>query len=142
MLSLKLYYEWYIVKTLKYLLTRLEGSGNVPGDIYTDLHRSGLIEQPLYGDNDVKLKWIARQNWAYSKTFWLNDAFMDVGSCLMTYYCYSFLSMLRNRKFATIFFLQKPSREYYPRCSFDLVTLFDCTDRMNIECYSLYVISI
>ncbi|KAK6045371.1 hypothetical protein COOONC_17125 [Cooperia oncophora] len=43
--------------------------GLVPGDIYSDLHRSKLIPEPLFGDNHLHLSWIAAENWTYTKTF-------------------------------------------------------------------------
>ena len=37
--------------------------GRVPGDIYTDAHRNGLIDDPMLNDNDVRLRWLGESNW-------------------------------------------------------------------------------
>jgi beta-mannosidase len=41
----------------------------VPGDIYTDLLRMGKIGEPFYRYGDVEYRWIAYDNWTYSKKF-------------------------------------------------------------------------
>ncbi|VDM75772.1 unnamed protein product, partial [Strongylus vulgaris] len=43
--------------------------GIVPGDIFTDLHRNGIIPDPLFGDNHLDLRWVASDNWTYTKSF-------------------------------------------------------------------------
>uniref|UniRef100_A0A1I7V3Q8 beta-mannosidase n=1 Tax=Caenorhabditis tropicalis TaxID=1561998 RepID=A0A1I7V3Q8_9PELO len=47
------------------------GTGTVPGDIYSDLYASGIIDDPLYGENHLNLKWISEDDWTYSKTITL-----------------------------------------------------------------------
>ncbi|CAL1537672.1 unnamed protein product [Lymnaea stagnalis] len=43
--------------------------GQVPGSMYTALLNNGIIQDPLYRDNDVKLDWLGRADWTYSRTF-------------------------------------------------------------------------
>ncbi len=40
----------------------------MPGDIYADLERAGVIGNPLYGFNDVLTRWVAYDNWTYYKS--------------------------------------------------------------------------
>ena len=47
-------------------------SGQVPGDITTDLYRNGLIEDPFYDDNIKKYAWIHERDWTYEKHFVLS----------------------------------------------------------------------
>ena len=44
-------------------------SGTVPGDIYTDLFNSKIIDDPLYGDNHLFTTWISNDDWSYSRQF-------------------------------------------------------------------------
>ena len=44
-------------------------TGQVPGSMYTALLDSGVIQNPLYRDNDVKLAWIGHENWTYTRYF-------------------------------------------------------------------------
>ncbi len=45
------------------------GSASVPGDVYTDLWRSGRIDDPHVGRNGQKAKWIMDYEWWYFKQF-------------------------------------------------------------------------
>ena len=49
--------------------TGLSVTGQVPGSMYTALLDSGVIQNPLYRDNDVKLAWIGHENWTYTRYF-------------------------------------------------------------------------
>jgi len=42
---------------------------NVPGDVYYALFESGMIPDPMYGDNYIKCKWVAEYDWLYYKSF-------------------------------------------------------------------------
>ena len=42
---------------------------HVPGDVTDDLHRAGLIEDPLFGENLKKLSWIYDADWTYECLF-------------------------------------------------------------------------
>ncbi|WKY00660.1 hypothetical protein Q1695_015022 [Nippostrongylus brasiliensis] len=55
----------------------ITGRGVVPGDIYTDLQNAKVIDDPLYGDNHLYLRWVAAENWTYSRNFELNKAFLE-----------------------------------------------------------------
>ncbi|XP_071101413.1 beta-mannosidase-like [Haliotis cracherodii] len=46
---------------------------SVPGSMYTALYTNKLIPDPLYRDNDVKLRWIGREDWTYTRTFQLSS---------------------------------------------------------------------
>lgn len=41
----------------------------VPGSVYDDLLRAGLIEDPYYECNSVKCEWVANRFWSYQTTF-------------------------------------------------------------------------
>ncbi|XP_077528350.1 beta-mannosidase-like [Haemaphysalis longicornis] len=41
----------------------------VPGGIYTDLQKEGLIGEPYYGFNDVKYQWVGLENWTFTRKF-------------------------------------------------------------------------
>ncbi|MFH4983961.1 hypothetical protein AB6A40_010670 [Gnathostoma spinigerum] len=55
------------------------GIAVVPGDIYGDLHRNNLIDEPLFGDNDRKLRWISESDWIYRCDFYLGKEWNKVG---------------------------------------------------------------
>lgn len=40
--------------------------GNFPSQAHLDLYRAGIIEDPLYGFNDVDQLWVQRSNWTWS----------------------------------------------------------------------------
>ena len=42
--------------------------GEVPGNIHTALYRNGTIMDPYFRFNDVKYRWIAYDNWTYTKS--------------------------------------------------------------------------
>ncbi|MEL7121509.1 MAG: sugar-binding domain-containing protein [Bacteroidota bacterium] len=41
----------------------------VPGDVYTDLWRAGRIEDPHFGRNSMKAKWVPELEWWYKRQF-------------------------------------------------------------------------
>jgi beta-mannosidase len=41
----------------------------VPGDVYSDLWRQGRIEDPHFGRNSVKAKWVPEMEWWYKRQF-------------------------------------------------------------------------
>ena len=41
----------------------------VPGDVYTDLWRAGRIDDPHFGRNSMKAKWIPEMEWWYKRQF-------------------------------------------------------------------------
>lgn len=45
----------------------------VPGDVYSDLHRVSEVEDPLFGQNMAKLKWVQEKEFWYMCKFNLDD---------------------------------------------------------------------
>jgi beta-mannosidase len=41
----------------------------VPGTVHTDLLANGIIEDPFYRDNEKKVQWIEKEDWAYRTEF-------------------------------------------------------------------------
>jgi beta-mannosidase len=41
----------------------------VPGCVHLDLMAAGLIPDPFYRDNEVKVQWVENENWEYRKEF-------------------------------------------------------------------------
>jgi beta-mannosidase len=41
----------------------------VPGTVHTDLLANGLIEDPFWRDNEMKLQWVGERDWVYRNTF-------------------------------------------------------------------------
>lgn len=37
-----------------------------PSQVHLDLHREGVIEDPIFGFNDVNQLWVTRSNWTYT----------------------------------------------------------------------------
>ncbi len=62
-----------------------EGSGStfnwngaqVPGDVYTDLWRAGIIDDPHYGRNGMKAKWVMEREWWYRCRFGVPEPWQD-----------------------------------------------------------------
>ncbi|XP_064471822.1 beta-mannosidase-like [Ornithodoros turicata] len=48
---------------------RLNISAQVPGGIYTDLHRNHIIGEPYYGFNDIVYRYVSNENWTFSREF-------------------------------------------------------------------------
>lgn len=46
---------------------------HVPGDVYTDLYRAGEIEDPFFGRNMAKIKWVQDYEWWYIHRFNVNE---------------------------------------------------------------------
>uniref|UniRef100_A0A0N4WJ50 Beta-galactosidase n=1 Tax=Haemonchus placei TaxID=6290 RepID=A0A0N4WJ50_HAEPC len=61
----------------------IRGHGLVPGDIYSDLYRSKVISEPLFGDNHLDLAWIGAENWTYSRTFTVDPSLMKYRTVLL-----------------------------------------------------------
>lgn len=49
----------------------------VPGDVYTDLHRSNEIDDPYFGRNMHRAKWAAEYEWWYCRRFALPTEMQD-----------------------------------------------------------------
>ncbi|XP_015764921.1 PREDICTED: beta-mannosidase-like [Acropora digitifera] len=48
--------------------------GEVPGNVHTALFRNGRIPNPYFRFNDVQYRWIAYDNWTYSRTLEVSEA--------------------------------------------------------------------
>jgi len=44
-------------------------SGTVPGDIFADLIRAKIIDEPYYRYNDLLYRWVGDDSWTYKKSF-------------------------------------------------------------------------
>ena len=49
----------------------------VPGSVYMDLFKAGLIEDPYFDMNSLKCEWVANRWWVYETTFRIDKAFDD-----------------------------------------------------------------
>ncbi len=49
----------------------------VPGDVYTDLWRAGEIDDPHYGRNGMRAKWVMEKEWWYRCQFGVPEAWKD-----------------------------------------------------------------
>jgi beta-mannosidase len=43
---------------------------SVPGGVHTDLMAAGVIPDPLVGENEAKVQWVAEKNWEYRRFFY------------------------------------------------------------------------
>ncbi len=41
----------------------------VPGDVYTDLWKAGVIDDPYFGRNSAKAQWVMYDEWWYATQF-------------------------------------------------------------------------
>ncbi len=55
----------------------IELEGHVPGEVYVDLHHSGLIPDPYHGLNADEVQWVGRKQWWYRKTFDVDEDFVQ-----------------------------------------------------------------
>jgi beta-mannosidase len=44
-------------------------AAQVPGDIFTDLMRAKLIDDPYYRENNAKVQWVGKRAWRYTSQF-------------------------------------------------------------------------
>ncbi len=44
-------------------------SAQVPGGVHTDLLAANVIPDPFWGDNELRVQWVAESDWQYSRTF-------------------------------------------------------------------------
>jgi beta-mannosidase len=49
-------------------------AATVPGDVYTDLWRAGEIDDPHYGRNGMRAKWVMEKEWWYRTQFGVPEA--------------------------------------------------------------------
>ncbi|XP_014672055.1 PREDICTED: beta-mannosidase-like [Priapulus caudatus] len=65
--------QWMISNSNK----SINVEGHVPGTVTTSLVNASIIGNPYYRFNDVAYRWIAYDNWTYSRTFEVSDAIMQ-----------------------------------------------------------------
>jgi len=44
-------------------------SGKVPGSVHMALFYNGVIEEPYFRFNDINYRWVAYDNWTYTRSF-------------------------------------------------------------------------
>ncbi|MBM3284427.1 MAG: glycoside hydrolase family 2 protein [Candidatus Aminicenantes bacterium] len=49
-------------------------SARVPGCVHLDLMEAGLIPDPFYRDNELKVQWVENEDWEYRREFEIPDA--------------------------------------------------------------------
>jgi len=50
--------------------------GQVPGGVHTDLIAAGAIPDPFFGDNELRVMWVAEKDWQYSREFSVSGALL------------------------------------------------------------------
>jgi beta-mannosidase len=60
------------------LETNFWNSAKVPGDVYTDLWKVGVLEDPYFGRNSVKAQWVQQYEWWYACQFNVSESLEDV----------------------------------------------------------------
>ncbi|WET04069.1 beta-galactosidase [Flavobacterium johnsoniae] len=53
--------------------TLVWNNAKVPGDVYTDLWKAGVIEDPHFGRNSVKAQWVQQYEWWYALQFSITE---------------------------------------------------------------------
>ena len=48
----------------------------VPGCVHTDLMAAGVIDDPFFRDNELKLLWVGETDWVYTRTFTVSKALL------------------------------------------------------------------
>ncbi|XP_072754584.1 beta-mannosidase-like isoform X2 [Anoplolepis gracilipes] len=61
-------------------------NATVPGGVYTDLYRNNIIENNLFGRNDVNNRWIGNQSVVYDKNFNVNSDFLKARKIVLIFY--------------------------------------------------------
>lgn len=52
-------------------------TGNVPGDIFTDLKNAEVIDDPLIGLNEELVQWVGHSDWDYFREFEIDEELLD-----------------------------------------------------------------
>ena len=55
-------------------------NATVPGVVHTDLLAAGLIPEPFAGFNELNLRWVALENWTYTRAFTAPSAALAAGA--------------------------------------------------------------
>lgn len=59
--------------------------GTVPGNVHTALYRNGNISDPYFRFNDFKYRWIAYDNWVYTRTLEVSEDVISKGNILLVF---------------------------------------------------------
>ncbi|XP_068702128.1 beta-mannosidase-like [Montipora foliosa] len=59
--------------------------GEVPGNVHTALYRDGTIMNPYFRFNDINYRWIAYDNWTYSRTIEVSDVLLSKRQVLLVF---------------------------------------------------------
>lgn len=51
---------------------------NVPGNIFLDLQKNNIIQDPFFGDNEQKVQWVSHKGWIYELDFKLDNGFLNL----------------------------------------------------------------
>ena len=57
--------------------TLVWNTGEVPGDVYTDLWKAGVIDDPYFGRNSVRAQWVQQYEWWYAYQFNVTEDISD-----------------------------------------------------------------
>ncbi|WP_139955707.1 glycoside hydrolase family 2 protein [Flavicella sediminum] len=57
--------------------TLVWNAAEIPGDVYTDLWKVGVIEDPYFGRNSVKAQWVQQYEWWYAYQFRVTEGIED-----------------------------------------------------------------
>ncbi|XP_013386685.1 beta-mannosidase isoform X2 [Lingula anatina] len=55
-------------------------SSTVPGSIYTDLIKNGTLKDPYYRFNDEEYRWVAKDDWTFTRTFTVTSPMLKASS--------------------------------------------------------------
>lgn len=58
---------------------------SIPSGVYSDLEEAGVTESVLFSYNDVKLRWIALENWTYSLEFNVTSDYLKHNFVILTF---------------------------------------------------------
>ena len=56
--------------------TAISVSATVPGNVFIDLTKAGIIPDPFYGQNEQKVQWVSQKKWIYEKNFFITSKFL------------------------------------------------------------------
>ncbi|KAL9972744.1 hypothetical protein ACROYT_G019109 [Oculina patagonica] len=59
--------------------------GNVPGNVHTALYKNGTIRDPYFRFNDVKYRWIAYDNWTYTRSLEVSEDIISKTQILLVF---------------------------------------------------------
>lgn len=83
MRTLNLAGEWVLTR----VKTKEKTPAQVPGDTHSALLDAGKIPDPYWGDNELSLQWIGREDWIYSRTFYVAKEMMSEKSVFLNCDC-------------------------------------------------------